>query len=312
VWRTDDGGRTFHRPVAVGADQYVDHPWLAVDPTAGPAGGDLYVVWVTRHTDRRGHEAEGVAFSRSVDGGRTFAPPRMISMPSGGVTAPVGAAGPGGAVYVAYVTATSGTAPTLVVALVASADHGRTFVPAVTLGPTVFGLTPQPDLTLPSGPMVAIAPHDGTVYVVYAAGRPGGAGQSAADLVLAHSRDAGRTWATTVLVRAARLDAGVAFQPQVAVDAAETVAVSYLRLVRWRVAALLAQSTAHGRRFGAPRRITTRAFDPTLGLPGDKEGLCWIGDYQGLAAGPGHFYPCWGDTRTGHLQIVTATVPAAA
>ncbi len=90
------------------------------------------------------------------------------------------------------------------------------------------------------------------------------------------------------------------------------MAVAYLRLARGRVAVLLTQSTAHGLRFGPPQRITTRAFDPTLGLPGDKEGVWWIGDYQGLAAGPGHFYPCWGDTRTGHLQIVTATVPAAA
>jgi hypothetical protein len=69
---------------------------------------------------------------------------------------------------------------------------------------------------------------------------------------------------------------------------------------------------APGLRFGAPQHITTRAFNPTLGLPGDKGGLWWIGDFQGLAAGPGHFHPCWGDTRTGHLQIATATVPAAA
>ena len=100
----------------------------------------------------------------------------MISTPPGGVTAPVVAAGPGGAVDVGYVTATSGATPTLAVELVASADHGRRFAPAVTLGPTLFGLTPQPDLTLPSGPMIAIDPRDGTVYVAYMAhaSRPSG------------------------------------------------------------------------------------------------------------------------------------------
>jgi len=312
VWRTDDGGRSFQRPVAVASHQFVDHPWLASDPTPGPAGGALYVAWVTRHAAGQGPR-EGVAFSRSGDGGRSFTRPRLISVPPGGVTAPVVAAGPGGAVYVAYVTATSGPTPTLVVELVASRDHGRRFGPPVALGPTVFGLTPQPNLTLPSGPMVATDPHDGTVYVVYTAMRPGAVGGAAAAIVLARSRDSGRTWTTAALVTATSpRDQAVAFQPQVAVNAAGTVALSYLSLTRGRVAVMLAQSVTHGARFTPAQRITTRSFDPALGLPGDKEGLWWIGDYQGLAAGPRSLYPCWGDTRTGHLHIFSAAVPAAA
>lgn len=307
VWRTDDGGRSFQRPVSVASGQFVDHPWLAVDPAPGAAGGDLYVAWVTRRATGSGVR-EGVAFSRSSDGGHGFTPTRIISAPPGGVTAPVAAAGPGGTVYVAYVTATSGATPALVVEVVTSADYGRAFGRPVVLGPAVFGLTPQPDLMLPSGPMVAVDRRDGSVYVVYVVAY--GAGRSG--IVLARSRDDGRTWTmSTITTATSPRDQGVAFQPQVAVGVDGTVAVSYLRLEHGRVDVLLAQSTTHGARFDQPLRITTHSFDPSLGLPGDKEGLWWIGDYQSLAAGPRDLYPCWGDTRTGHVQIVTAAVPYA-
>lgn len=266
------------------------------------------MAWVTRRA-AGGNVQEGLAFSRSTDGGRSFTAPRLISTPPGGVTAPAIAAGPGGAVYAAYVTATSGVAPKLVVAVVASMDHGRHFGPPIALGPTIFGLTPQPGLTLPSGPMLAVDNRDSTVYVAYMAPRHGGSERAAADLVLARSRDGGRTWSTQVLVAAASPhDQAVAFQPQVAVDAAGTVAVSYLRLAHGRVDVWLRHSAPRGGPFGPARRITTHSFDPALGLPGDKEGLWWIGDYQGLAAGSGAFYPLWGDTRTGRLELFTAAV----
>ncbi len=109
------------------------------------------------------------------------------------------------------------------------------------------------------------------------------------DLEVARSRDGGRMWASVVLTGATSHVPVVAFQPQVAVDAAGTVAVSYLRLAQGRVAVLLAQSTARSLRFGAPRCITTRPFDPTLGLPGDKEGLWWIGGLSGPCRGTGAF-----------------------
>ncbi|MBO0781562.1 MAG: exo-alpha-sialidase, partial [Ktedonobacteraceae bacterium] len=45
IWRSEDGGRSFHEPIAVIGGQFVDHPWLAVDRTPGPQGGKLYVSW---------------------------------------------------------------------------------------------------------------------------------------------------------------------------------------------------------------------------------------------------------------------------
>jgi len=36
----------------------------------------------------------------------------------------------------------------------------------------------------------------------------------------------------------------------------------------------------------------------------------WIGDYQGITATADTFHPIWNDTRTGQLEIFTASVPA--
>ena len=74
---------------------------------------------------------------------------------------------------------------------------------------------------------------------------------------------------------------------------------------------MLTRSTTHGTAFNSPLRVTSRAFNPALGLTGNpKHGLWWIGDYQGLAAGGGVIHPFWNDTRPGRLEIFTAAVPA--
>jgi hypothetical protein len=55
--------------------------------------------------------------------------------------------------------------------------------------------------------------------------------------------------------------------------------------------------------FQPPIRVTSRPFDASLGLQGG-----WIGDYQGITATADTFHPIWNDTRTGRLEIFTATV----
>jgi hypothetical protein len=39
-----------------------------------------------------------------------------------------------------------------------------------------------------------------------------------------------------------------------------------------------------------------------------SEPAWWIGDYQGLAAGPKTFHPLWNDGRAGQLELFTTTV----
>ena len=101
------------------------------------------------------------------------------------------------------------------------------------------------------------------------------------------------------------------FQPQLAVGDGGRVGLSVFELASGRVHVVMVTSTPDGASFGPPRTVTGSSFDPTLGLAhGDGTAAeHWIGDYQGLAAAPGAFHPVWNDTRTGHLELVTTTIP---
>ena len=301
LWRTADGGKTFSRPSAVASGEFVDHPWLAIDPAAD----NLYVAWVTRHTSRRRTE-EGLAFSRSTNDGRSFSRQHIIARPPGGITAPAAAAGPSGAVYIAYFSVISGHG---VMQIVTSTNGGRSFGHPRTLGPADFAVTPETDLSLPSGAMLAVDDRSGTAYVTYAMKDA----QGRDDIVIARSHDRGRTWIKSTAVAAAALPGGAAaFQPEIAVDGAGAVGIFYLTLINPKAAeGFLTLSQDEGASFGQPESVSTQPFDPTFSLPGNKEGIWWVGDYQSLAAGPSTMYPCWGDTRTGRMQIYTAALTAS-
>src|SRR5947209_19487261 len=98
-----------------------------------------------------------------------------------------------------------------------SSDHGLHFGPPVVLGSGAYSLAPTPDLSLPTGPSVAI------------------------DRLNIGSAGAG----------------AVFFQPQVTVDAAGTADVMSFALAHGRVNVLLAHSTAYGMRFHFQRITPT-------------------------------------------------------
>jgi hypothetical protein len=321
IWRTDDGGRTFHSPLAVTRGQFVDHPWLAAPALAG--SGILYVAWTA---------SAGLAFSRSLDDGRHFATPRIISAPPDGVLAPMVAAGPAGAVYVAYdsglgnadapdVDANRAALPTraaglpvldTVVDVIGSTDRGQQFGPPARVGTTLFNLAPAGDVQLPTGPSVTTDPRSGAVYVAYVVTRSGIQGGA---IVVARSGTSGRTWS-----RAAGASNGSPagtmnyFQPQLIVDGTGCVDMLYFAYAHGHVDVLLSRSASGGTRFQQPLHLTPSPFDPALSTAGSggKHGLWWIGDYQGLAAGGDWLHPFWNDTYTGRLEIVTEAIPIGA
>jgi hypothetical protein len=140
-------------------------------------------------------------------------------------------------------------------------------------------------------------------------------GSAFTDVLVARSRDGGRTWSAPVRVPGAPQQTGaVYFQPQTTVDGSGQVGVSFFALAGGHVAVLLARSLDGGASFAPAMAVTSRPFDPLLGMRGGgtsvKDSLWWIGDYQGLAAGPHVMYPFWNDTRTGRLEIFTTAVPS--
>jgi hypothetical protein len=300
IWRTDNGGRNFHPPVAVVRGDDIDHPWLATDPSKKSS---LFVVWGS---------SQELGFSRSLDGGRTFSPPRIING-GGDSEMPVVAAGPHGAVYTTYESGGGGTAVRIEV--VSSRDGGRHFGQPFRLASAPTEIEVHAGLRLPTSPAIAADPRTGAAYVAYAT-RP--QGSAPADILVAGSQDGGRTWSPAVRVTHKRPAADqYVFQPQLAVDSGGTVDVTFFELYRGRINLYLEQDPAGIRAgspdliFGPTRRITTRSFNPARGLPHSKHGLWWIGDYQGLAAMGGVIHPLWNDTRTGRLEIFTASLRMA-
>jgi hypothetical protein len=293
VWRTDDGGRHF-RPAVAAMRGNVDHPGLAADPAVGST--DLYMAGLVFHGS-----AGELRFTRSTDSGRTFEPARSID-PSNSPRArlTVVAAGPDGTVAVMYYVEPLHGSVTVDVAT--STDHGASFAAPVRLA-TVRSST-APGVSTHSGPAIAIDPRTGDIYASVATYAPA---TKASKVEVFRSHDHGRSWSGPAV--AASTVGATYLQPQLAANGGQ-VGLSVFEVAGGRVHLVMVTSTSAGASFGPPRTVAGSSFDPTLG-PANSAGQHWIGDYQGLAATPGAFHPLWNDTRAGHLELVTATVPAA-
>jgi hypothetical protein len=170
AWRSDDGGRHFHAPVALVTGSpntiNVDHPWLAVAPTDGSPGSAVYDVWSLMGTMAR-QTVGAIMFTRSLDLGQTFEP----AVPISGarplfVAGPAVVAGPNGHIAMFYLDygAFNGQidaphdlqrAP---VRVVISSDGGKRFARPQTIGEARVGspatpfATPKPSSMLPTEP----------------------------------------------------------------------------------------------------------------------------------------------------------------
>ncbi|HKG26773.1 MAG TPA: hypothetical protein VKB09_14080 [Thermomicrobiales bacterium] len=318
IWRTDDGGRTFAAPVLAVSHQFVDHPWLAVDPVSGA----LYLAWVADE-----HASEG--FTRSTDGGATFDPPRNVATPPGSVSGAIVAVA-NGAVAIAYETGINGRDPfageedeetdaanapaaqqhagevDAQIEVLGSTDGGTTFGDPAAVAQVVSEPALPGDVHLPFGESLAIEP-DGAVDLAYVATDPD-TGQF--HVLLAHAAGAGQPFDPPVTVDTAWSGEPPAFfQPHVVVDESGAIAVTAFALADDRVDLVLWQTASPAVPFGPATRVTSESFDPAHGMPGTKHGAWWIGDYQGLATGGGVLHALWNDTRTGNLQLFAAAIP---
>jgi hypothetical protein len=134
---TDDGG-TYDRTVLVkkgtpsahfsGSGLFQDKINLAVDQTAGPNSGNIYVAW-SQYTGLAGNNA--VLLSRSTDHGLTFSHPVRVAEALGTASFADLGVGPDGAVYVTFIDNPSSAKPSTDIRLAKSTDGGQTFGPPV-------------------------------------------------------------------------------------------------------------------------------------------------------------------------------------
>src|ERR671936_2155546 len=213
---TGDGG-TYDRTVLVkkgtpsalfaGSGLFQDKINLAVDQTAGPNSGNVYVAW-SQYTGQAGNNA--VLVSRSTDHGLTFSPPvRVTPVALGTASFADLAVGPDGAVYVTFIEYPSTSNPSTGIWLAKSTDGGASFGPPVRVASIVqfdssqFSGNGASDcgdgpFACPTGftfsrffSSSAVAADANGVHVVYAAETP--AGQSK---IFVRNSPNGTTWPT--------------------------------------------------------------------------------------------------------------------
>lgn len=309
VWRTDDGGRTFTPPVAVsGYGPATDRPWLAIERHRP---GTVHVVWAQGPSTLASDNT--VEYARSTDGGQTFTAPRSIASAPRGLGDPMVACGPSGGVYVIYGVGNgvggadpmrrTGTPPQtpMTATVVCSHDGGQTFGPPITLGHGTINISfPGQNNYSDSMPAIAADPHTGLVCAVFSVHK---AGASHARILLTASRDGGRTWSPATAVTPH--DQLIYFQPQMAIDNADRIGVmAYAMSHNGLISVVLMLSQPGSLRLGPPITITSHPFNPASG-----QGPNWrLGNYQALATTPGAFHSLWTGTRSGRLELFTATV----
>jgi hypothetical protein len=120
-------------------------------------------------------------------------------------------------------------------------------------------------------------------------------------LRLLASPDQGRTWTTKTLAASTGV---VYLQPMVAVTDNGRVGVSVFAVTQNQVDVLLFTAGQQATGF-RERLVTSRPFDATLAIPAG--GQYYLGDHQGLTSSREAFHPFWNDTRTGRLELFTAT-----
>ena len=138
VARYTGDGSTYDRTVLVkkgtpsahfaSSGLFQDKVNLAVDQTAGPYSGNVYVGW-SQYNGSAGNNA--VLLSRSTDHGLTFENPIKVTPKAHGTASFADVAvGPGGAVYVTFIDYPSSSDPSTGIWLAKSTDGGETFGPA--------------------------------------------------------------------------------------------------------------------------------------------------------------------------------------
>ncbi|PYS49761.1 MAG: glycosyl hydrolase [Acidobacteria bacterium] len=291
-----DGGLTWADPVPAidhinSVTPFEDKPGIVTDNANGSSyKGNVYLAWtrfdVYGSPDPQCHSQ--IYFSRSTDGGKTFAMPFRISDTGGDcldsdntVEGAVPAVGPKGEIYIVW-------AGPLGLVFKKSTDGGLTFGKDKVIGPMPGGWDfPMPGLDRANGmPVTGVdlsnGPHKGTLYVNWIDERNGDL-----DVFVASSSDGGETWTQPVRVNDDPLKNGKAqFFTWMAVDPVDgsvnTVFYDRRDTEGTMTRLTMARSTDGGRTFVnhkidlAPFSCNERVF---------------FGDYSGIAAYDGRVVP---------------------
>jgi hypothetical protein len=306
VSRSTDHGNTWSTPVILldspQPDVLNDKESVTADPTAS---NRVYAVWDQLISPSKNASPSAFLhsfafrgpsmFSSTSDGGQTWSQGHVIFDPGQNkqtignqiVVLPDGTLIDGMDLIFSSASK-SGRFPTLFnVALIRSTDHGATWSAPIIVNPLVDvpvnTLDGQAIRTGDILPGWAVNPSTGALYVTWQDGRSG-----IAQIMFSQSTDGGLTWTSPVTIN--KVSTSQAFTPQIFVNSAGTLAVTYYDTRNARSAApgqtnyfMVRCSTACTSSANwSETQVDTSGFDMRT-APQTLEGF-FTGDYEGLAA----------------------------
>ncbi len=285
VQRSVDDGVTWLAPVAVTADANFD------DKSYVAAQGDEVLV---AYADF-GTSPAKIHAARSIDGGVSFDHDTVLANASVGGNGACPVIAPDGTFYVFWRDSFQ-----QFLWLSRSDDAGETWSPDA----AIVAMQPLPSsVPAPAGgyrllnlPAAAAAPN-GDLVVVWNDQLLGDA-----DILAIRSTDGGATWSLPARVNDDPPGA-LQFFPWVAIDGQGDVHVVWYDRRNDDVDLDLysASSTDGGGTFGPNIRLTAASFVPVL--PTEGGAAAFIGDYNGIAAGPAGVFPFYQDSRRGEQDV---------
>jgi len=294
--RSADGGRSLSEPVRVaGANTF--QPRIAVG-----ANGAIYLTWLQVVAEPGAPLAGApvqVVATMSSDGGRTFAPPVVVSPAGTTPSSPVPVLGPSGGLVIAYqdLEATpegqQATDRSELVVSRATTPGSLAFDDPVAVSHVMaHQLSNLFDNMFPS---LASSP-DGNLYLAWSQRRPGGAEQ----VLLSASADGGARWSAPAPISG---DAGaigpIRYLPALSVAPSGRLDLAFLAERGGPFADVyLATSANRGRSFEVSR-LSSASFDARIG-PNFGQGLpADVGSHLGLIASSTGVAAAWADSRLG-------------
>ena len=295
VLHSGDGGKTWDRaPVPVKVWNGTEHDvkledmpriWADTQPKSRYRG-NLYMAWIEWQLTQ-----SVILYSRSTDGGRSWAKPRRIStragLPrddNGAVVGPIGTVGRDGTQSIVW---NEGLNITLAVSHAGGATFGPSRPIFEVAAPYFGGANGIPGVSRAMGfPQVGVGPKDGALYVTWSDFRNGDV-----DVFIAVSRDGGHTWSRPMRVNDDPVHDGAdQFLQWLAVDPVDgSVNVQFYDrrddATNRRTRVTIARSTDGGRTF--------RNYAWTKDSFGGDN--AFLGDYEWLVAQGGRVYGIWAE-----------------
>jgi len=315
----DEGVNWTRYPIHIGSVStfFCDKPHMNVDNSiTSPYQNNLYAAWWNIGWPQFNQH---VGFSRSVDGGVTWAAPIGISGNQVNSDSHQGVnlqCGPNGQVYATWPVYPPGNpdGDEIGLGFTSSTDGGVTFNTPVTIASNIRGTRTTgvgKNMGTKSFPTMTVdnsfGPHRGTIYVVWAnIGTPGTNTGSDVDLYLVKSIDNGVSWSAPQKINTSIPGQGRKhFFPWIACD--QTTGKIHLifyddrNVAATDLEAWMASSFDGGATWDE-YKISDVSFTP---VPfGSRPG--YFGDYLGVTADDDVIYPLWTDNRSGRALAYTS------